>query len=354
MKKADIINLIRCHYEHNEAAFRHQSIAIAQDFDRSGDTGLADYIVALVNDSNSFVPQSLGGGSDYLVPAQSQVSSAEDCRLSFPEAIEECLQDIVNSSDNGLGVNKFLFYGEPGTGKTQAVKRVARRTERELFVVAMVQIVDSHLGQTAKNIELVFSELNRMRHPEKALVLFDEIDALALSRMDSNDVREMGRATTAFLRGLDCLNPQIMLFATTNLYSSLDKALLRRFDLAVSFDQYGREDLERVAISIMEDYLGVAPYARSDKKLFRKILALFPSLPNPGDLRNMLKVAIVFSDRSEPYDYLRRVYRSATGRDPDDIFELKNEGFTVREIEKLSTVSKSTVSRKTSDPSYLR
>ncbi|MED9873490.1 MAG: ATP-binding protein [Eggerthellaceae bacterium] len=351
MKKADIINLIRCHYEHNEAAFRHQSVAIAQEFDKSGDVDLADYIIALVNDSNSFVPQSLGGGSDYLVPMQSKSFSCEE-HLLFPSRIEDYLKDIANSSNNGLGVNKFLFHGEPGTGKTEAVKYIARKTGRELFVVSMAQLVDSYLGQTAKNVELVFSELNQMRHPEHAAVLFDEIDALAFSRTDSNDVREMGRATTAFLHGLDILNSQIMLFATTNLYSSLDKALLRRFDLAVSFDQYEEEDLERIAISIMEDYLAIVPHARSDKKLFRKILALFSSLPNPGDLRNMLKVAVVFSDQNEPYDYLRRLYRSATGRDPDDIFMLRSEGFTVREIERLSMVSKSTVSRKTSDVSY--
>ena len=37
------------------------------------------------------------------------------------------------------------------------------------------------------------------------LVLFDEIDVIALDRINSNDVREMGRVTSTILRELDRL-----------------------------------------------------------------------------------------------------------------------------------------------------
>ena len=48
-------------------------------------------------------------------------------------------------------------------------------------------IVDSKLGQTQKNLIELFKEINAFVHPEKAIILFDEIDALALDRTNSND-----------------------------------------------------------------------------------------------------------------------------------------------------------------------
>ncbi|MEC4183773.1 ATP-binding protein [Adlercreutzia sp. R21] len=349
MKKADVLTLIRSHYENDESAFRHQSIEIAREFEAEGNESLADFVMALLNNSNAFVPQSLGGGSDFLVPFERADHASSGRNLLLPQTISREIEDIIGASSRCAGINKFLFYGEPGTGKTEAVKEIARTTERDLYYVALAQIVDSHLGQTAKNIDLVFREINNAVHPEKIMVLFDELDALALTRINSNDVREMGRATTAMFKGLDDLNDNVLLFATTNLFSSIDKALVRRFDLTVSFDNYTREDLEAVAASLLEEHLPLNPYAAKGLRTFRKILKLFPAIPAPGDLQNMIKVAVAFSSTENPYDYLRRFYRSATGNDPDDIVLLKDQGFTVREIEQLTSVPKSTVSRKTSE-----
>lgn len=349
MKKADVVTLIRSHYENNEAAFRHQSIEIAREFEDEGNDSLADYVMALLNNSNAFVPQSLGGGSEFLIPLETATSANREVRLLLPQDVASAIDDIIGATNRIAGVNKFLFYGEPGTGKTEAVKEIARRAHRDLYYVTMSQIVDSHLGRTAKNIDAVFREVNSAVCPEKLIVLFDEIDALALTRIDSNDVREMGRATTAMLRGLDNLNGKVLLFATTNLFNAIDKALVRRFDLTVSFDKYTRTDLEGVALALLEGQLSSNPYATSDKRVFRKILKLFPALPAPGDLQNMIKVAVAFSDTNNPYDYLSRLYRSATGKDPSDVMLLKKQGFTVREIEQLTSIPKSTVSRKTSE-----
>ena len=71
--------------------------------------------------------------------------------------------------------------------------------QRELYVVNFNSVIDSRLGQTAKNITKLFAEINSFTHPDQTVVLFDEIDALALDRIDSHDIREMGRATSAFI-----------------------------------------------------------------------------------------------------------------------------------------------------------
>ena len=44
-----------------------------------------------------------------------------------------------------MGIHKFLFQGAPGTGKTEAVKQLARILNREIFMVDFSAIVDSKL-----------------------------------------------------------------------------------------------------------------------------------------------------------------------------------------------------------------
>ena len=211
-------------------------------------------------------------------------------------------------------------------------------------------VVDSKLGQTQKNITALFREINNMPHPEKVLILFDEIDAIALDRTNSNDLREMGRATTTVLKGLDNLSERVVLIATTNLYKHFDKAISRRFDAVVDFDRYTLDDLILISERITEAMLSKFKFAKSNVKLLRKIVRLMnPILMNPilmpGELKNSIKTSLAFSDSNNPYDYLRRLYVSLTGTASFDLKELQNKGFTVREIELLTGVSKSQVSR---------
>ena len=135
----------------------------------------------------------------------------------MPEVIINDITGIVNAVNYNVDMNKFLLQGVPGTGKTEAVKQIARLLERELYMVDFSSLIDSKLGQTQKNISTMFYEINNLRHPDKVVVLFDEIDVLVLDRTNSNDLREMGRATSTFLKGLDQLNNQVVLIATTNL-----------------------------------------------------------------------------------------------------------------------------------------
>ena len=70
-------------------------------------------------------------------------------------------------------------------------------------------------------------------------------------------------------------------------------------------------------------------------------------LPYPGELKNIIKTSLAFSDTSIEHDYLRRLYNNLVGNlEQTDITQLHIQGFTVREIEKLKDESKSTVSRK--------
>jgi len=85
-------------------------------------------------------------------------------------------------------------------------------------------------------------------------------------------------------------------------------------------------------------------------RLFRKILLTMDHIPNPGDLKNLIKTSLAFSDQNNEYDYLRKLYESIDSKnDITDLKTLQNQGLTVREIEVLTGVSKSQVSRELSE-----
>lgn len=340
MKKKNIINLIRYYSEKNDDGFRNEAYEIAKDFDASGDYQLAEYIMSLLSNVNTFVPQIEEQSSGFF----ERVEAKEDMLL-LPEPIMQDIFGIVNAVEHHIGLNKFLFQGAPGTGKTEAVKQLARILGRDIFMVDFSSIIDSKLGQTQKNIAALFSEINRFPQPERALVFFDEIDAIALDRTNPNDLREMGRATSAMLKGFDRMNEKVVLVATTNLYKYFDKAFLRRFDSIIDFNRYTQEDLTQIAEKMLDRYLAKVRLANRDVRLFRKILALLDTLPYPGELQNILKTSIAFSNPNDGQDYFRRLYYTICSERPENLQVLQAQGFTVREIEILTKKSKSSVAR---------
>jgi SpoVK/Ycf46/Vps4 family AAA+-type ATPase len=316
MRKKNILNLIKYHAEKNDAGFKKEAYDIARYFD------------------------------SYNLPFFSKVDLSVNNTLPLPSQIQKDVIGIINSIGHKAGITKFLFEGDPGTGKTETVKQVARILERELYSIDFDTVVDSKLGQTSKNLASVFTELKHLPQPNQAIILFDEIDAIALDRVNPNDLREMGRVTSSMLKGLDGLSDDIILIATTNLYSQFDKALLRRFDMVVNFNRYSNDDLVEVAESILNQFLTKFKSTGRNMRLFRKILLTMERLPYPGDLKNMIKTALAFSDPQSEFDYLKKLYEAVhPEKDALDLKVLQNKGFTVRDIEILTDKSKSQVAR---------
>ena len=341
MKKKSVINLIKYHMEGKEIEFRNEAYEIAQDFLNNDDKELSYYIMSILNKANVFTPQSVDGTSDYF-------KVNKECSETFklPHSIEKDIFGIINAIKHGANVNKFLFVGNPGTGKTEACKQIAKILNRELYFVQFDQIVDSKLGQTSKNIIKLFDDINALKNPSGVIILFDELDAISLDRVNSNDLREMGRVTSTLLRMLDNLDSRITLIATTNLYKEFDKALIRRFDYVVNFNDYTKDELIEIGITILNKEISKYKNLKPDEKLESKIFNLYDKLPYPGDLNNLIRSSVAFSDLENPYGYLTNLYQKITGKEiTSDLKELKEQGFSVRDIEKLTGISKSSVSR---------
>lgn len=340
MKKKSVINLVKYYVENNDAGFRAEAYEIARSFDNSGDYQLAEYIMSLLSNANTFVPQMSEKNSNFF----ERIESSENMLL-LPDCITQDLLGAVNAIGRKMGINKFLFQGAPGTGKTEAVKQLARILNREIFMTDFSTIVDSKLGQTQKNLIEAFNEINSFVHPEKVIVLFDELDALALDRTNQNDLREMGRVTSTLLKCMDRMNENVVLVATTNLFEFFDKALVRRFDSVIDFNRYTQDDLIDIAEKMLNSYLDKMKLGGRDIRLFRKIMKLVKPIPNPGELKNLIKTSIAFSDANDELDYFRRLYYSVCGEKPEKLAKLQEQGFTVREIEILTNKSKSSVAR---------
>lgn len=338
MKRADVVDLIRFHADRDDVAFNSKAATIANEFEREGREELAGYVRALISETRTFVPQMIGEDKGMLVKVESVATS-----LPLPSVIADDIRGIVNAASRDMGVNKFLFAGSPGTGKTETAKQVARILRKDLYKVDFTTLIDSKLGATAKNITQLFEEVNRLG--AAGIVLFDEIDVIAMDRINSNDVREMGRATSTFLNGLDSLSKDSTLIATTNLLDKFDKALTRRFDMIVDFDRYTQEDLAEVGESLANDYLQSSPHIKSDLKLVKKVLRSSQKLPFPGELENIIKTSIAFSDPNYEYDYLKRLYVNLGGNNKPSLETLKKQGFTQREMSILTSTSKSAVNR---------
>lgn len=340
MKKKNVISLIKYYTEKNDAGFRNEAYEIAKGFDASGDYQLSEYIMSLLSNVNTFVPQM----SENTSPFFEKIGGKEDMLL-LPDVITSDLLGVVNAIEHHIGINKFLFQGVPGTGKTEAVKQLARILNREIFMVDFSTVIDSKLGQTQKNLSMLFKEINSFVQPNKVIVMFDEIDALALDRTNQNDLREMGRATSAMLKEFDRMNENVVLVATTNLYKYFDKALIRRFDSVIDFDRYTQEDLLSIAEKMLDQYLDKLKLANRDIRLFRKIMKLMPQIPYPGELKNLIKTSVAFSNPSDGMDYFRRLYYAVCNEKPGDLKKLQSQKFTVREIEILVGRSKSSIAR---------
>lgn len=342
MKKKDIVDLIRYHMDNNEAGFRELSYDIAVEFRENGDSQLASYILSVLSSKSSvFTPQS----SNFAASEFFTKMPTGNSKLFTPEEIMSDIQGIINAVGYHAGVNKFLFSGPPGTGKTETAKQLARILDRQLYYANFEQVIDSKLGQTPKNVTTLFEEINRQPFPETLIILFDEIDALAMDRISSQDLREMGRATTAFMKGMDDVNPDIILLATTNMIGHFDKALLRRFDKIVDFSRYSNDDLIEIAEKLLDGDLKKFKFPLANKRLCKKLFKLAKQVPYPGEMKNIIRTSIVFSNPERHNEYVINLARALCPEIRLDRETLKKLGFSLREMEVLTGISKSKLAR---------
>jgi ATPase family associated with various cellular activities (AAA) len=136
---------------------------------------------------------------------------------------------------------RLLLAGPPGTGKTMSASALAGELKYPLFGVLLHGLITKFMGETAQKLRLIFDAVRTTR----GVYLFDEIDALAAARGGENDVGEARRILNSFLQFLDEDTGPSIVVATTNLPRILDRAILRRFDLVLSYEMPAKAAIEK-------------------------------------------------------------------------------------------------------------
>jgi hypothetical protein len=137
----------------------------------------------------------------------------------------------------------ILFYGGPGTGKTESVLQLAKQTGRPICQVDISAIKDKWVGESEKRAKAIFTEYRKLCKSGSItpILLLNEADAIINKRIEvSRSVDQMSNAIqNIFLEEMEKFEG--ILIATTNLQNNFDDAFDRRFLFKVRFDKPSAE-----------------------------------------------------------------------------------------------------------------
>ena len=165
-----------------------------------------------------------------------QVSEVQ--KLLLPDNFKS-VQDRMKGKGMQQGFS-CLFYGSPGTGKTESVYQLAKQTGRDIFMVDISNTKSCWFGESEKMIKEVFVKYKDMVKGSKVapILLFNEADAVFGKRKDvskGNVAQTENAIQNIILQEMETLNG--ILIATTNLTDNLDSAFERRFIYKIKFEK---------------------------------------------------------------------------------------------------------------------
>jgi hypothetical protein len=177
-------------------------------------------------------------------------------KLFYPEKTARQIEELTNllSEDNFASIQKrlsgesmrtgfaCLFSGAPGTGKTETVWQIARKTGRGIMQVDIADTQSMWFGESEKKMKELFT---RYHAAVKYLItvpilLFNEADAAISKRQDLGENRNGPAQTENAIQNIilqESENLNGILIATTNLAQNMDKAFERRFLYKIEFEK---------------------------------------------------------------------------------------------------------------------
>lgn len=211
--------------------------AIARDLEKAGLSGDAKELRAMIRKRG--VPLRASGYVEQLpVDAKSRLPLVDErpwpgtpiflnegAWHTFRDFIAD-VQHLDDLAKKGLSTRLgLLLSGPPGTGKTLLAGHLAAQLGRPFYVLRLDSVISSLLGDTAKNVRSVFDYVQG----KNALLLLDEMDAVAKLRDDRHELGELKRVVNTVIQGLDELDPAAIVVGATNHPHLLDAAIFRRF-----------------------------------------------------------------------------------------------------------------------------
>lgn len=172
-------------------------------------------------------------------------------QLLQPDNLQQVM-DRLKSSNFRSGFS-CLFYGGPGTGKTETVYQLCRQTGRPIMMVNIASIRNKYVGETEHNIKRIFNNYRQVVKESEVMpvLLFNEADALFTRRNNGTQgVDKMENAMqNIILEEMERLDG--ILIATTNLATNLDPAFERRFIYKIEFTKPTAEQSRHIWQSLI-------------------------------------------------------------------------------------------------------
>ena len=138
----------------------------------------------------------------------------------------------------------ILFFGAPGTGKTETVFQTAKKTGRKIMQVDISNTKSMWFGESEKKIKKVFTEYYELmkENDRVPVLLFNEADAIISKRKNNftgNTDQTENTIQNIILQELEKFEG--IFIATTNLAENFDSAFERRFLYKIKFNKPGAE-----------------------------------------------------------------------------------------------------------------
>jgi len=327
VKKNELIQLINFFIDGKDIEALNLLEKIGKHFNQNGDIKIAEEIKKIVMNNR-------------VMQYSSEISNSENIILS--DDLKDNTQILINSINNGDRlINKIMFHGNPGTGKTLLAKKISKLLNRELINITYGGIVDSKLGETIKNLENIFKKYNG----SNVILFFDELDGISINRLSNNDIGEMSRITTSLLTLLDSLDIRTLFIGATNLLSILDSALIRRMDMLFDFDSYTKNNL----LDINKYYANFYQLDYAEKILSEIISDKNISI-KPFEIKALYKEMLIRKNASysigKPINkFINNKMNFKTEKELDD-YMINNKNYTLINLQTIfnNKYSKSTIS----------
>lgn len=167
---------------------------------------------------------------DTNIKLSSVILSEENTKKIEQFTVE--MQNLDKLMKYGLApMNRLLFYGASGTGKTYLSKALSNHMNYYMLYVDIAKALSE--GTVSQSISDTFYLANKYKN---VVLMYDECDSIAFSR-DSGATSEKSRlACNSIFQQLDQMASSVVFISATNLHHRIDPAYLTRFNLQLRFN----------------------------------------------------------------------------------------------------------------------
>ncbi|OQY21786.1 MAG: ATPase [Desulfobacteraceae bacterium 4572_35.2] len=258
-----IKSLIRSHFGGAMEHFASIALQVAAHEARQGHSALAHDIRNIVDsERKKSGPKVISFPKDLRKLILTEESNIPFKSMVAPQNIQNRLERIIHEyrqqeklkSHGLMHRRKILLIGPSGTGKTLTAKILSNKLQIPLHTIQVDRLVTKFMGETSAKLRQIFEMIQDVH----GIYLFDEFDAIGGDRSSENDIGEMRRVLNAFLQFIEQDNSDSLIIAATNNPKLLDKALFRRFDDVMYYENPKSEQRK----ILIENVLGTYKQAR--------------------------------------------------------------------------------------------